>query len=330
MNPRPIVCLACCHKDIEQTVLWLRWVAFLNRSATPSSKSEQMVVMATRRVYRSGSLEVINQVIRIQQETWWRADVVECPDENEIGYPASASHLFLRALQYCEREYPGRAVLWVEPDCLPLHRRWFQVLADEYEQCGHAFMGEKIAHPGRKSCHMSGNGIYPHDWRQRAPKILTAADAPDHPMFGVGKGYPWDVWACEETTRDLHETRLVQQIFNARPFSDATMSQLRPGAAIFHRCKNGTLITELARRDHPEFLAQLPEPTETFQMIGHPSRLRTLGFPDMPWRSIRRGGGWFSTCRPTDRAHAAVLRCLAGSKGISVAEAEEPAIPAHR
>lgn len=243
-----------------------------------------------------------------------------CPDELEDGYPRSASHLFLRTLEFCEASYPGRSVLWCEADCIPLHPLWFQAIASEYEACGHAFMSQRIPHAGRNTSHLMGNAVYPHDWRTKAPRIVTAPEAPDHPMFGAGHGQPWDVWACAETTADMHESNLFHQIFNARPFGPGSLGVIRPGTALFHRCKNGTLVTELARARYPEFLASLPVTGATFQMIGHPSRLKTLGFPDMPWKAVRKTGGWFSTCTPTDPAHEAILRCLAGSKGISFQE----------
>lgn len=323
MNPRPIVCCSVCHKDVEQTLLWLRWVAFLSRSEQPSTKSAQMVVMATRRVYGSGaSIQILNEVIKVQQSTWWRIDMLECPDELETGYPQSASHLFLRTLEYCEATYPGRSVLWVEPDCIPVHPNWYRDIAAEYETCGHAFMSQRIPHPGRHTSHLMGNAVYPHDWRIRAPRIVSAIDAPDHPMFGSGRGQPWDVWACEETTADMHESGRFQQIFNAKPFNRDRLSLLKPGVGLFHRCKDGTLVTEIAKARYPEFLASLPPPTLEFQMTGHPSRLRTLGYPEMPWRATKRPAGWVSVCQPRLAEDEAVLRCLAGTKGIRVATRE--------
>lgn len=316
MNPRPVLALAVCHKDIEQAALWLRWTAFLTSQAGGDNSSEEMLVMLTRRA--RGSLRRLAECAGVLPGTVFHTQITVCRDEQEMGYPGSASHLFLRTLEECELRFPGRSVLWVEPDAPPLHPRWFQEIADEYESCGHAFMSQRIPHPGRNSSHMMGVGVYPHDWREKAPRFLTAPDAPDHPMFGAGKGQPFDVWACEETTRDLHESSRFQQIFNARPFSPEYLSVIRQEAALFHRCKNGTLICELARARYPEFLTTLPQPSQSYQMLGHPSRLKTLGYPDMPWRAVRRGVQWVSGCQPTEPAHEAILRCLVGTNGISV------------
>lgn len=319
MNPRPVVAIGVSHKDVEQACLWLRWVAHLASLSGDSTAPERLVIAVTRRVTPEQRWSLAS-AYGYRPNLTFTPFIHHVPDECEDGYPRSASHLFLRTLEFCEQTYHGRSVLWIEADCTPLHPRWFHDLASEYETCGRAFMGERIFHAGRNSSHCTGNAIYPHDWRTRAPRILTAPEAPDHPMFGAGKGQPWDVWACQETTADLHETKLIHQIFNACPFNAELLARIRPGAALFHRCKNGTLITELARARFPEFLSTLPKPTMTFQMIGHPSRLRTLGYPDMPWKTVRRGVNWLSTCTPTEPAHEAVLRYLAGSKGVSAVE----------
>lgn len=323
MNPRPLVAIAVSHKDVDQATLWLRWTGFLAQQGGGDASGEQMVVMATQRA--STRLGEIEASIPDRSTGMFRTVVTVCEDECEDGYPRSASHLFLRTLEYCEREFPGRSVLWCEPDTAPLRPSWFREIADEYGQCGHAFMGERVRHAGRNTSHVTGNSVYPHNWRELAPKLLTAHTAPDNPMFGPqSRGSAWDVFACDQTTADLHETKLIHQIFNISPFNTENLNRIRQGAALFHRCKNGTLITSLAKRYYPAFIETLPEPTETYEMIGHPIRLKTLGYPDMPWKAERTAAGWKSRCSPVDRTHGAILRCLRGSNGIRELSQSQP------
>lgn len=317
MNPRPVLLMAVSHKDVNQAELWLRWASFLCQRDGWSNRGESMLLMFTRRA--APEKERLWRAMKgIESREAFRFFVDECHDEFEIGYPASASHLFLRSLETCERRFPGRPILWVEPDSAPLRPSWFSEIAAEYETCGHAFYGERIHHAGRKTSHCTGHAVYPHDWRKRAPKLTTVLEAPDHPMFGGQPGFPWDVWACEETTADLHETKLIHQIFNITPFTMENLNRIRPEAALFHRCKNGTLIAALAQLpQYRGFAETLPEPTETFMLMGHPSRLKILGYPEMPWKAMRRSSQWVSLCKPEDRLHAAILRCLVGSSGVS-------------
>lgn len=310
---RPICAMAVCHKDIEQAKLWLHWVSWLAGRYT--EEDNILVILVSQKANCVGALA---EYVGSMKDGMFRTKISVCPDQDESGYPRSASHLFLRTLEHCEKEFPGRPILWCEPDTVPLKPDWFTDLCSQYQACGRAFMGERIMHQGGKRSHMTGNGFYPADWRILAPSIATVLQAPDTALWGPNHGQPWDVWAADETVADLHETESIQQIFTGPPWTSANLSRLREGASLFHRCKDGTLVVQIARRDHPGFLAALPEPSLFFGMTGHPSRLRTLGYEVGDWSAAHRGPtGWFSVCRPRDAADELVLQCLVGSKGIS-------------
>lgn len=317
----PLICLTTvCHKDIEQAKLWLRWTGWL---AARARAHQQIVVFLSQRA--AAALPELEAVMRGAIEGGAKLGYrpVICPDELETGYPRSASHLFLRGLELCETAFPGSPVLYCEPDTTAIHPDWIEDIAREYRRAGRAFMGQRIWHQGGKTSHCTGNAVYPPNWRVKAPSLATVLEAPDTRLWGEGKGQPWDVWAADETVADMHETRLIQQIFTCPPWNAGNMNRLQSETALFHRCKDGTLVVELARSRFPEFLETLAPAESYYQMAGHPSRLKILGYDVADWKAARRPAGWLSTGRARTAADQIILECLAGTKGIVRAPAAQ-------
>lgn len=305
------------HKDVWQAYHWLRWNRWLD-----DEPMEMVVVMSQMAQNFGPGRDLINWFQHGRSNAL--AVIVRCPDQDEGGYPRSASHLFLRTLENCEQLFPGRAILWCEPDTVPLGPGWFDRIADEYVRCGHPFMGQRIKHAGSAGgSHMMGNSVYPANWRELAPRIASTLQAPDTALWGEGKGQPWDVWAAAETTRDLHETNQIQQIFNCTPWTQDNLNRLSPTAQLFHRCKDGTLIAELDRRDAGGFGASLPPDRRYFQMLGHSSRMHNLGYRMQEWKDIKRPAGWLSVMAPSDPLDQMILLNLCGTKGITEISRED-------
>ncbi len=189
---RPIICaIGVCHRDVELAKLWLRWVSFLAMQHDGRKAPLKLLVVATKRARPMlGALKENFPEGIAEQEI-----LVECPDEQENGYPGSASHLFLRTLEQAEKWFPGHAVFWCEPDAVPMEPNWFAAIAEEYQTCGTPFLGMKV---GTTHPHLSGNAVYPANWREVAPSIATVLSAPDYKLWGPGKGQPWDVWCRKE------------------------------------------------------------------------------------------------------------------------------------
>lgn len=166
---RPIIlAMGVSHRDVELACLWLRWVGFLDRQGAARG---HLLVVYTKRV-DPGRLQAAARGMK-------QLNIVSCPDEDESGYPRSASHLFLRTLEGAEKLFPGHAVLWCEPDTVPLRAGWAAELATEYQTCGRPFMGMRV---GTTHPHLSGNAIYPANWRELAPSIATVLEAPDYKL----------------------------------------------------------------------------------------------------------------------------------------------------
>gem|GEM_PF-4227381 len=204
-----ILAIGVCHRDVELAALWLRWVCFLG--TLHSNAESKCLVTYTKRA--APKIDALKKCLvgtdRGEFATWFE----ELPDERESGYPGAASHLFLRTLEIAEKQFPGAAVLWCEPDTVPLRPTWFAEIEAEYQTCGKPFLGSKV---GTRFPHCAGNSVYPADWRKRAPSIANVLSAPDFKLWGPGKGQPWDVDCRDETTPQMAESTLWHHVWKDR------------------------------------------------------------------------------------------------------------------
>lgn len=227
-----IATLGVSQRDFPQAQRWLRWVALLaKREPLPIV----LVVFGVRSLGPEQFALLRNAAGDIPVHWAW------CPDEDESGYPKSASHLFLRALTYCEGQFPAEPVLWVEADAIPMRASWAAEIAQEYATCGRPFMGVIVRGYGHD--HLAGCAVYPHDWRVRAPLLGSVLGAPDT-FWGRGLGQAFDSWAAPETVPQTAEAKTIQQIWRPQlPITEQWRRRNIPDATtLFHQVKDGSLI----------------------------------------------------------------------------------------
>ena len=210
---KPLVCaIGVSRKDAHLAATWLQWVAMLRP-------------ITLRVCYTRNTL----------------------PDEQEHGYPGSASHLFVRTMEQVERDYPGHPVLWVEADAIPTRPTWFEEIEAEYQAIGSPFMGHlelKVNPP-----HMAGVAVYPPNWRELSPMLAKSHTAPDTRQWGRGKGQAFDVYAAPEVLPQAKQSQRIQQVWNCPRITDQNFDTIvKPETALFHQCKTGALIDVLSRR----------------------------------------------------------------------------------
>lgn len=227
-----IAVLGVSKKEVQAAALWLSWAAYLGDGP--------IVVMLVRSI-TTGEIDFLRAAAGTLPVKF-----VRMPDEQERGYPGSASHLFVRSLQYCEVHHPGEPILWLETDAIPLERGWLKAIADEYATCPTPFMGHLERTNYHK--HMAGVGVYPPDWRRQAPKIIGTLTAPDNMNFGKGKGQGWDTWACKDIYPKATQAKTIQQVWKW----NGNLRLIHQATKLFHQCKTGTLIRFLWGRYLPE------------------------------------------------------------------------------
>lgn len=226
-----VVVLPVSRPDFHLAEKWLRWVDCLT-DYSPESHRLIVLVAASVLPEEVDRLRAIVGKDRIYHQTL----EYERPD---LGYAAAANAMFLCALETVERVWPGSPMLWCEADTVPTRPTWITEIEREYTHCGKAFMGA-FHHLGHIP-HMSGNAVYPPDWRTQAPS-LAALPGPN-PRQG------WDTSCAHQTVPLMHISETIQQVWITPPFTEYNTDKiLKKETALFHRTKDGTLIDILAKR----------------------------------------------------------------------------------
>ena len=170
----------------------------------------------------------------------------------DTGYFGGANNMMKSALEYVEKKHPGKAMLYVETDAIPMRAGWFDAILDEYRGCGQPFMGD--VHLCEIN-HVTGNGCYHPNWRAISP-MLAALPGPD-PEWG------WDTQCADDTFTRCHRAKTIQQIW--RPplpiTAEWARKNIRPETALFHQVKDGSLIDVLCDASGIERIP-LPEKLE--------------------------------------------------------------------
>lgn len=320
LSQAPVFALAYCHRDIEAARRWLAWAGFLSREAKPEA-SHDLVVMRTQRM-KAEALPADIAGVKVVQAV--------CPDEDERGYPGSATHLFIRTLEFCNKRYPGRPVMFCEADTVALKPEWMDAISDEYAKCGRPFMGFHVTTSVRP--HMAGCGVYPANWRSLSPLLAGILDAPrDSALFGKDKGQAWDIYAAAEVEPQMAHSKTIQQIWQPGLWLSAKgMGRLSPGAALFHQDKEGSLIRLLNReRFGGRFDWSFAKDVKPFFMLEAPTeRLIVKGETFIGFRKVARGpSGLVSIHQSDDPAESMILRSMCGHFGLSqIDEAEYRAL----
>jgi len=185
-------------------------------------------------------LAAANRVFRFVQ--------IVTTEEPVSGWPRGANSLFWKAAEHCQRL--NEPFLWLEPDCVPLARNWFERIQSEYQggYLGHIY---ECNQPGLPRRLLSGVAAYPPS----AFELIS-------PFIGNQPHLAWDVSAAEAilpVAKDSHlfhhlwgDKDLLPTFRSSRGQNDAsnvlTLDHLRKGAVLFHRNKDGTLQRLVAHK----------------------------------------------------------------------------------
>lgn len=150
----------------------------------------------------------------------------------------------------------GQPFLFVEPDATPLKPGWIEEIEVEYARCGKLFMGALVTHqtPKLPNPYLEGCAVYPataweimgaalnqdraHSWTIACAEVVVPL-AYNSPLFQ----HYWGVPGVAPT--------FIEQKTEASGVTAFALSEIRPGAALYHRCKDGSLIRLLERKLFP-------------------------------------------------------------------------------
>ncbi len=236
--PNLIVVVPVCRADFHLAIKWLKWVKRMDAQYYGTDYPIDIVLFLAASVEQElrdqldGELDGVPNIAYDVNPIYY-----EVP---ELGYAAMANQMFRQALEMVELKFPGRPMLWCEPDCIPLQEDWIRIIQADYYAAGKPFMGDFHA-PG-KIPHMTGNAVYPPDWRTQAPSLALLPNP--RPQQG------WDSMCAHETVPKSHRSCRIQQtwLVPTPRFTADNIKMIHPEAVLFHRCKDGTLIDVLCEK----------------------------------------------------------------------------------
>lgn len=324
-----LCCLALSHVDYDAASLWLRWAAFLSSKSSHDEKY-RLVIVATRRAYIRAQSEFPK--ILDGARDFFRWTLVQPDDEDETGYPQSSSHLFLRSIEACNRLHTGFAVLFIEPDAVPVKPGWFQIICEAYAKSRMPFMGlhipstkDAVDRYGFPAFHQSGVSIYPPNALKLAPSIRQCMESIPEKSPWAPRLPAWDLFCAHEIVPESEQTDRIQQIWRSDPWTPDNLNRLSSRAALFHQSKDGSLIASLAMRSYPDFLDQLPPPSRCYQLdTGATSMVvggREIKFT--PTRFRLCGGRALHVLAPKLAIDDALLSGIAGTRGLTIISRED-------
>lgn len=169
------------------------------------------------------------------------------------GWIPGSNSLFMSAMGWCyDHKVPW---LWLEPDTVPLVSNWQAMVEEEYYRGGRPFMAQIYAGegPNKGKTFTSGIGVYPaHALNVLGPPVTRNPNT------------AFDVTASGVIVRQTHNSQTIHHFWgesnlpptfvpaaNPERRNALTLDFIRPGAVLFHRCKDGSLIDLLTAKLSP-------------------------------------------------------------------------------
>jgi len=229
--------------DYPQAKNLLAWIGELG-----GCKGQNLLLVADAKIPVADIKEMKTSAIEMFDDV--RAIQVSVPDDRQ-GWPKACNLMFLKTCEYIQRNYKT-PFFWLEPDCIPLKKKWASKLDKAYEECCTKYLGaiiEQTDQPDMPKFHMNGCGVYPVD---------------AYSFFSQQKGcvdgdVPWDIVngqaqvAATTNTLLLHAfwgkagapPIFVKELSADAPENHVLLEQIRPDAYVFHRDKAQNIITLL-------------------------------------------------------------------------------------
>lgn len=242
----PILVVLPFHNgDVEASKRLLAWISELAGPANPYSFSILLAADSAVPIDQCREIKTLAQksfqhvdtmTVRVTAKDW------RAPNE-----------MFHHCARFIKNTYK-LPFLWLEPDCTPISPNWMDQITTEYNMIPRKYMGPFIecSDPGLPKLHMSGCSVYPNDAidilekhcsdkSESAWDISSASD-----VVATGKAFNTRKMQHLYGQKDLPPTFVRQKEQGKEyPINAMDISFVKDGVAIFHRCKDGTLISVL-------------------------------------------------------------------------------------
>ena len=242
--------------DWNLAVKWLMWYALLRCSAP----NKIPLVLLVSPDLTHDSLRHLNRAAETLKFHVITAKI------REKGYFGTPNQMFKAGIEFVEKEHPGKAMLWIEADTVPMSLDFAELIQAEYRQCGRPFMGDINRD---NAPHLTGNAVYHPNWRALAPSLAALSD----------EECGWDALCSNEIVPRSHVCKSIQQVWRPPlPITQRWVDQnIRPTTALFHQCKDGSLIDVLSAAMGLPKIQLLPALAESTYAKGVPTHVTQLG-----------------------------------------------------
>lgn len=221
-----MVVMPIAWRDFAGAVRLLDWIARIG-----GTKHQRLAIVYPHDL----PMDLRDSLERRAKASWGTVDMVERPIAlPKEHWPMGPNWSFVWGSQWAHRFKAD--FLLLEPDAVPLHPRWLDAIISEYRGCGRPYMGVYEPPGPQHQMHLAGTAVYQWEVYQRFHW---------HEMERA-----WDVAVGPTLVAEAHESKTIQQVWGEweKPptfTTQADLSILRPGAALFHRNKDGSLIDRL-------------------------------------------------------------------------------------
>lgn len=242
---RLLVVLPFTESDRNLALTLLGWIGTLGRQSEHSclliadvrQPMDQIRQVATRAALVFKRVDYVSTPFALPNETW----------------PFGANWMFETALRTISTRKSITPFLWLEPDVVPMRRGWLEEIERTYFESEKPFMGQ-IVFPRKKGLPdrmLSGVAVYPADAHVRLLSRVVQQK--------MKKAF--DVFTSDISVPHTWPTRLIWN-FHGEPGLPPTFVSLKtPGSprnaitpdripkstALYHRCKDGSLIQLLRK-----------------------------------------------------------------------------------
>src|SRR6266496_2289967 len=205
----------------------------------------------------ASAVKVIEEIAR---GLFTKVDRIFYPAPVKKTWPAAPNHAWQEVARHMAGLF-NEPWLFLEADAIPIRKGWLKAIADAYAQCGKVFLGHRVHGMG----HLNGTCVYP-------PVVSFYSKAAFHTEETA-----WDVVLGKDIQAEMAHSDLFQHFWTVGPDGKSwngngrlvtfksthdVVRLVNLDAALFHRCKDGTLITQLREHyRHPE-IAMVPAHVE--------------------------------------------------------------------
>jgi hypothetical protein len=222
--------------DKDQAIRLSRWIADLG-----GVKNHDCLLVIDKSTNEAGVIEPLREAFRSVETVFsapvgaqgsWGSGTTDATAANEM-WMTGANYV------YHKLKVP---FFWLEPDAAPTRSTWLDEIEAEYIAAGKPFMGMLVNMPPHEK-HMSGVGCYPKDVANHSTIMMMPGPV------------AWDYAGRRDTVEKgkAHFTDLIQHVYRINGNKPEwptfptleSLFQINQRAAVFHRCKDETLIERL-------------------------------------------------------------------------------------